>query len=37
MVKNTYRVVAISRAAGKRVVCYEGDRATLATDAPIPS
>lgn len=29
---NTYRVVAISRANGKRVVCYEGDRATLATD-----
>lgn len=32
MIKNTYRVVAISRANGKRVVCYEGDRATLATD-----
>lgn len=32
MIKNTYRVVAISRATGKRVVCYEGDRATLATD-----
>lgn len=32
MSKNTYRVVAISRATGKRVVCYEGDRATLATD-----
>lgn len=33
MIKNTYRVVAISRANGKRVVCYEGDRACLATDA----
>jgi len=32
MIKNTYRVVAISRANGKRVVCYEGDRACLATD-----
>lgn len=32
MIKNTYRVVAISRANGKRVVCYEGDRACIATD-----
>lgn len=32
MTKNTYRVVAISREKGTRVVCYEGDRATLATD-----
>lgn len=32
MTKNTYRVVAISRENGKRVVYYEGDRATLATD-----
>lgn len=31
MIKNTYRVVAISRENGKRVVCYEGDRASLAT------
>lgn len=31
MINNTYRVVAISRANGKRVVCYEGDRACLAT------
>lgn len=29
--KNTYRVVAISRANGERVVCYEGDRACIAT------
>lgn len=26
-----YRVVAISRATGKRVICYEGDRAFMAT------
>lgn len=32
MTKNTYRVVAISRENGKRVVYYEGDSATLATD-----
>lgn len=32
MIKNTYRVVAISRENGKRVVCYEGDSATLSTD-----
>lgn len=32
MIKNTYRVVAISRTDGKRVVCYEGDRATMAID-----
>lgn len=32
MINNTYRVVAISRANGKRVLCYEGDRACLATD-----
>lgn len=32
MTKNTYRVVAISRANGKRFVCYEGDRACFATD-----
>lgn len=32
MIKNTYLVVAISRANGKRVVCYEGDRACIATD-----
>ncbi|AGF87887.1 hypothetical protein FDI94_gp57 [Salmonella phage FSL SP-126] len=32
MSKNTYRVIAIIRANGKRVVCYEGDHACLATD-----
>lgn len=35
MIKNTYRVVAISRADGKRVVFYEGELATMATDAYI--
>lgn len=30
--KNTYRVVAISREDGKRVTCYEGDRASMAID-----
>lgn len=29
--KNTYRVVAISRESGRRVTCYEGDSANLAT------
>lgn len=31
MINNTYRVVATSRATGKKVNCYEGDRACMAT------
>lgn len=31
MSNKIYRVVAISRASGKRVMCYEGDRALMAT------
>lgn len=31
MSNKIYRVVAISRATGKRVMCYEGDRALMAT------
>lgn len=30
MSNKIYRVVAISRATGKRVMCYEGDRALMA-------
>lgn len=32
MINNTYRVVAVSRESGKRVMCYEGDSALLATN-----